>query len=107
MGKASKRQSKGNSKPKTKKPYRDPGKRRNATDFSAKVQKPEDNPFEIRINRKKHDNLGRVNKNERGRPGISRSKAVEKVKFYNLLSNFAKFQFLIFNIFLFRGKRLC
>lgn len=39
------------------------------------------NPFEVRINRQKHDVLGQKReKGERGLPGISRSRALEKVK---------------------------
>ena len=39
------------------------------------------NPFEVRINRKKHEVLGqqRRDRSERGYPGISRSRAIEKV----------------------------
>ncbi len=38
------------------------------------------NPFEVRINRKKHDILGqKMEKNERGQPGVSRSRAIQKV----------------------------
>lgn len=38
------------------------------------------NPFEVRVNRKKHDVLGqRREKGERGLPGVSRSRAIEKV----------------------------
>ena len=38
------------------------------------------NPFEVRVNRKKHDVLGqRREKGERGLPGVSRSHAIEKV----------------------------
>lgn len=38
------------------------------------------NPFEIRINKQKHDILGRKTKNDRGMPGISRNKAIKKRK---------------------------
>ncbi|ODM91142.1 Nucleolar protein 14, partial [Orchesella cincta] len=37
-----------------------------------------ENPFEIRMHRSKHDNLGRRQRHERGVPGVSRSKAFEK-----------------------------
>lgn len=38
------------------------------------------NPFEVKINRQKHDILGRkTGKFERGMPGVSRSKATKKV----------------------------
>lgn len=39
------------------------------------------NLFEIRVNRKKHDILGQRLKSDRGLPGISRSKAIQKVCF--------------------------
>ncbi|XP_071947944.1 nucleolar protein 14-like [Antedon mediterranea] len=38
------------------------------------------NPFEIRINRQKHNILGRKSKHDKGFPGISRSKANKKRK---------------------------
>lgn len=37
------------------------------------------NPFEVRLNRKKHDILGQKTKSDRGLPGVSRSKAIKKV----------------------------
>ena len=38
------------------------------------------NPFEVKINRQKHEVLGRkITKHERGMPGVSRSKAIKKV----------------------------
>jgi len=37
------------------------------------------NPFEVRINRLKHDVIGKKVKTDRGMPGISRSKANDKV----------------------------
>ena len=41
------------------------------------------NPFEVRLNRKKHEVIGQKNKSDAGgRPGLSRSKAIEKVKIY-------------------------
>lgn len=42
------------------------------------------NPFEVRVNRKKHDILGQKTKSDRGLPGISRSKAVKKVTLVQL-----------------------
>ncbi len=42
---------------------------------------PLDNPFELRVNKSKHDNLGRRGRNEQGVPGVSRGRAVEKVIF--------------------------
>jgi hypothetical protein len=41
---------------------------------------PVDNPFEVRMNKRKHDNLGKRGRNEQGVPGISRSRAFEKVR---------------------------
>lgn len=38
------------------------------------------NPFEVKINRKKFDVLGRKSKHDVGLPGVSRSKAVNKVR---------------------------
>ena len=37
------------------------------------------NPFEVRVNRKKHEVLGQRGKSDVGQPGISRSKAIQKV----------------------------
>lgn len=37
------------------------------------------NPFEVRINKKKHDVLGQKSKSDKGLPGVARSKAVRKV----------------------------
>lgn len=38
------------------------------------------NPFEVKINRQKHNVLGRkISKHDRGMPGLSRSKALNKV----------------------------
>lgn len=37
------------------------------------------NPFEVRVNKKKYEILGRKMKHERGLPGVSRSKALQKV----------------------------
>lgn len=38
------------------------------------------NPFEVKINRKKFDILGRKTKHDVGLPGVSRSKAITKVR---------------------------
>ncbi|XP_064381967.1 nucleolar protein 14-like [Halichondria panicea] len=38
------------------------------------------NPFEVRINKKKHDVLGQKSKSDKGLPGVARSKAVKKRK---------------------------
>ena len=45
-----------------------------------KVETKQLNPFEVRVNRKKHDVLGQRGKNDKGLPGISRSKAIQKVR---------------------------
>ena len=37
------------------------------------------NPFEVKINKQKHNILGRKSKHDRGLPGVSRSKANKKV----------------------------
>ena len=42
-------------------------------------KEPSINLFEVRVNRKKHDILGQRLKSDRGLPGISRSKAIQKV----------------------------
>ena len=38
------------------------------------------NPFEVKINRQKHHVLGRKSKSDKGMPGVSRSKAIKKVR---------------------------
>jgi len=39
------------------------------------------NPFELKVNRQKHEVLGRkVSKTDKGMPGMSRSKAIRKVQ---------------------------
>lgn len=43
-----------------------------------KVKEKKHNPFEIHINRVKHDVVGRKSKLDRGLPGVSRAKAVKK-----------------------------
>lgn len=43
------------------------------------------NPFEVKINRKKFDVLGRKSKHDVGLPGVSRSKAITKVRGCRLL----------------------
>lgn len=40
------------------------------------------NPFEVKVNRQKFDILGRKTKNDVGLPGVSRSKAIKKVRGY-------------------------
>lgn len=44
------------------------------------------NPFEIRVNKKKQDVLGqKMSRGERGMPGVSRSRAIEKVSLEELI----------------------
>lgn len=38
------------------------------------------NPFEVHVNRQKYDVLGKKSKTEKGVPGISRSRAIKKVR---------------------------
>ncbi len=41
------------------------------------------NPFEVKINRQKHDVIGKkVGKHGMGMPGVARSKAIQKVHLY-------------------------
>ena len=57
-------------------------KRRSKRISSGRVslsKEPSINLFEVRVNRKKHDILGQRLKSDRGLPGISRSKAIQKV----------------------------
>lgn len=37
------------------------------------------NPFEVKVNRRKHDVLGQRSKADSGLPGVSRLKAIQKV----------------------------
>ena len=63
-------------------PQQADGMKRRKSDsvVARKTAKPASvNPFEVRVNRKKHDILGQKTKSDRGLPGISRSKAVKKV----------------------------
>lgn len=52
---------------------------KNANRGGGKKNEKKHNPFEIHINRVKHDVIGRKSKNDFGLPGISRAKAVKKV----------------------------
>lgn len=40
------------------------------------------NPFELHVNNKKFTILGRKSKNDVGKPGIARSKSIQKVYWY-------------------------
>lgn len=42
------------------------------------------NPFELHINNKKFTILGRKSKNEVGKPGIARSKSIQKVGYLHI-----------------------
>lgn len=44
-----------------------------------KIKEKQPNPFELHINNKKFTILGRKSKNEVGKPGIARSKSIQKV----------------------------
>ncbi|KMQ84956.1 nucleolar protein 14-like protein [Lasius niger] len=59
-------------------------KRKNLSEFAqqkrAQDSKRQLNPFEVHINRDKQNVLGRKNKNDRGLPGVSRAKAINKRK---------------------------
>jgi len=47
-----------------------------------KNKEKQPNPFELHINNKKFTILGRKSKNEVGKPGIARSKSIQKVYDY-------------------------
>lgn len=59
-------------------------KKKNLSEFAqqkrAQKSKKQLNPFEVHINRDKQNVLGRKNKNDRGLPGVSRAKAINKRK---------------------------
>ena len=82
-----------------------------ATVLAKKKQKLEGqelNPFEVRVNRKKHHVLGQRSKSDRGLPGVSRSKAILKVmcapvKALLTMYFFNVYLFLIFNFYSARG----
>ncbi|XP_038150925.1 nucleolar protein 14 [Cyprinodon tularosa] len=60
-----------------------PPKRKNLADKVRKTKTAteiKNNPFEVKINRKKFDVLGRKSKHDVGLPGVSRSKAISKRK---------------------------
>ena len=54
------------------------------------------NPFEIHLNKRKYDIIGRKNKHERGLPGLSRSRATKKV---HLLCLWSKECVVLFRFF--------
>ena len=58
--------------------YRPPGGKRRGVDFRKPAETLQ-NPFEIQINKRKHETLGRISKHEVGQPGVSRSRAIQKV----------------------------
>lgn len=55
------------------------------------------NPFELHINNKKFNILGRKPKNDVGKPGIARSKSIQKVNSYN--AKFSVFKIILYNNF--------
>lgn len=50
--------------------------------MKVKKNEKQPNPFEVHINNKKFTILGRKSKNDVGKPGISRSKSIQKVRFF-------------------------
>ena len=56
--------------------------RKRTTKLKADGSEPRNNPFEVRVNRKKHDVLGQKIKSGRGLPGVARSRAIQKVRGY-------------------------
>ena len=54
-----------------------------ATLVKKKTPKKDDkksNPFEVRVNKKKHEVLGQRSRSDKGLPGVARSKAMKKVE---------------------------
>ncbi|XP_072742534.1 nucleolar protein 14 homolog [Anoplolepis gracilipes] len=66
-------------------------KKKNLSEFAqqkrAQKNKKQLNPFEVHINRDKQNVLGRKSKNDRGLPGVSRAKAINKRK-HSLLQEY-------------------
>ncbi|CAN8012088.1 unnamed protein product [Ixodes pacificus] len=61
------------------KPKRKSGKSFSKASAKVSNKAPErTNPFEVKVNKQRHDVLGRKSKNDRGLPGVSRSKAIKK-----------------------------
>ena len=57
-------------------------KKKSADEVRNKRKEPskKTNPFEVKVNRQKHDVLGRkISKQDKGMPGVSRSKATKRV----------------------------
>ena len=89
-------------------------RKRAATVLAKKKQKLEGqelNPFEVRVNRKKHHVLGQRSNSDRGLPGVSRSKAILKVicapvkaLLFNIHS-FALFFFCVCGLLFLQRKR--
>lgn len=50
-----------------------------------KVKPAKENPFEVRINKRRYDILGRKSKHEKGNPAISRSRGLKKVSICNFV----------------------
>lgn len=54
--------------------------RKNIAEARSKKNSVDVNPFDMKINRQKHEILGRkVSKHDKGMPGLSRTKAFQKV----------------------------
>lgn len=71
-----------------------PTKKRSVADKVRKAKTSteiKNNPFEVKINRKKFDVLGRKVKHDVGLPGVARSKAITKVRSPNVLAFFNLF----------------
>lgn len=62
---------------------------------AGKPKEKKHNPFEIHINRVKHDVVGRKSKLDRGLPGVSRAKAVKKVSSVSLVRSLVSIAFNI------------
>lgn len=60
----------------------------------AEANKKKLNPFEVHINREKIKVLGKKSKHDRGLPGVSRAKAIQKVILVFTKSNFNFFTYL-------------
>lgn len=54
------------------------------------------NPFELHINNKKFTILGRKSKNEVGKPGVARSKSIQKVTFYFVIKHYCDQLYALF-----------
>lgn len=62
----------------------------------AEANKKKLNPFEVHINREKIKVLGKKSKHDRGLPGVSRAKAIQKVPNFSVLYFFFNLHNYIF-----------